>query len=134
MKVMAEKKFYVPKILRDDLITWFHNNLHYPDEDGTNNTIEQHFVSPGMSKMIDAVVKECDQCQRNKITGAKNYDKVTPTNDRGVPPCDTVHVDLAGSWTVEFKLTDNGKILTKQILCFTVVDKATGCTGGRNLP
>ena len=37
-----------------------------------------------------------------------------------------MHVDLAGPWTVEFKLTDNGKILAKQILCFTAVDKATG--------
>ena len=77
-------------------------------------------------KMIDAVVIGCDQCQRNKITGSKNYGKVPPTNDKGVPPWDTVHVDLAESWTVEFKLTDNGKILTKKALCFTAVDKATG--------
>ena len=66
-----------------------------------------------MSKLIDAVVKECDQCQRNKIPGSKNYGKVPPIDDRGVPPWDTVHVDLAGPLTVEFKLTDNGKILTK---------------------
>ena len=76
--------------------------------------------------MIDAVVKEHDQCQRNKITGSKNYGKVPPTDDKGVPPWDTVHVDLAGPWTVDFKLTDNGKVLTKQVQCFTAVDKATG--------
>ena len=78
--------------------------------------------------MIDAVVKECDQCQRNKLTGSKNYGKVPPTDDKGVPPLDTVHVDLVGPWTVEFKLTDNGKILTKQVLWFTAVDKATDWT------
>ena len=76
--------------------------------------------------MIDAVVKESDQYQQNKITGSKNHGKLPPTDDKGVPPWDTVHVDLAGPWTVDFKLTDNGKILTKQVQCFTVVDKATG--------
>ena len=79
-----------------------------------------------MSKMVDAVVKVCDQCKRNKITGSKNYSKVPLTDDKGVPPWDTVHVDLAGPWTVEFQLTGNGKILTKQVLCFKAVDKATG--------
>ena len=79
-----------------------------------------------MSKMIDAVVKECDQCQQNKITGSKNYGKVPPTDDKGVPSWDTVHVVLAGPWTVDFKLTDNEKILTKQVQCFTAIDKATG--------
>ena len=39
---------------------------------------------------------------------------------------DTVHVDLAGPWTVDYKLTDDGKILTKQVQCFTAVDKITG--------
>ena len=79
-------KIYVPQILRDDLIAWFHNNLHHPDEDGTRNTIKKHFAWPVISKMIDAVVKDCDQCQRNKITVSKNYGKVPPTDDRGVPP------------------------------------------------
>ena len=53
-------KIYIPQIFRDDLIAWFQNNLHHPDEDGTRNTIKQHFVWPEMSNMTDAVVKEFD--------------------------------------------------------------------------
>ena len=109
----GKAKIYAPRILCDDLIAWLHNNLHHPGEGGTRNTIKEHFAWPGMSKRIDAVVKECDQCQQNKITGSKNYGKVPPTDDKGVPPWDTVYVDLAGPLTVDFKLTDNEKILTK---------------------
>ena len=46
----GKAKIYVLQILRDDLIAWFHNNLHHPGEDGTRNTIKQHFAWPGMSK------------------------------------------------------------------------------------
>ena len=50
----GKAKIYVPQIHRDNLIAWFHNNLHHPSEDGTRNTIKQHFAWPGISKIIDA--------------------------------------------------------------------------------
>ena len=46
-----------------------------------------------------------------------------------MPLWDTIHVDLAGSWTVKFQLKDNGKMLTKQVQCFTAVKNATGFPG-----
>ena len=109
----GRKKICVLQILRDDLIDWFNNNLHHPGEDGTQITIEQHIEWPRMSKMIDAAGKACNQCQRNKITGSKNYGNVPPTDDKGLPPCGTMQVDLAGQWILNFKLIDSGKILTK---------------------
>ena len=56
----GKAKINIPQIFRDDLIAWFQNNLHHPDEDGTRNIIKQHFALPKMSNMIDAVVKEFD--------------------------------------------------------------------------
>ena len=32
--------------------------------------------------MIDGAIKGCDKCQRNKITGSKNYGKVPPADDK----------------------------------------------------
>ena len=48
----GKAKIYVPRILRDDLIAWFHNNLHHLDEDGTRNAIKQHLAWSDVSKWL----------------------------------------------------------------------------------
>ena len=67
----------------------------------------------GCVKMIDVVVKECDQCQRNKITSRRTTEKYRQL---------TTQECLLETLYMSIFL----KILTKQVQCFAVVDKATG--------
>ena len=89
-------------------------------------TIKQNFMWPGLKKDVTKLVKTCATCQKHKVTGGKEYGTIPQTDDRHVPPWDTVHVDLIGPWKVHFKLTKSGRTLTQQVKGFTAVDKATG--------
>ena len=121
-----EYKIYIPKLLRVDVLQWYHTNLRHPGIERMYATIRQNFLWPGLKKEVTKLVQTCETCQKNKVTGAKAYRTIPTTDDRQVPPWDTVHVDLVGPWKVHFKLTRSGRTLTQQVKGFTAVDKATG--------
>ena len=121
-----EYKIYVPKILRSDMLQWYHINLRHPGIDRMYATIRQNFLWPGLKREVTNLVQTCAVCQQNKVTGTKAYGTIPASDDRQVPPWDTVHVDLVGPWNVYFRLTESGRTLTQQIKGFTAVDKATG--------
>ena len=70
-KKAKEYKMYIPKLLRSDILHWYHVNLRHPGIDRTYATIKQNFLWPGLKKEVTKLVQTCEVCQRNKVTGAK---------------------------------------------------------------
>ena len=93
-----EYKMYIPSLLRRDILQWYHLNLQHPGIERMYVTIKQNFMWPGLKKDVTKLVKTCATCQKHKVTGGKEYGTIPQTDDRRVPPWDTVHVDLIGPW------------------------------------
>ena len=122
----ADPKVYVPEILRDNTLDWFHTNLQHPGQERMANTIRQNFTWPKLAQDVATMVATCNACQRRKVTGQKKYGHIPLPDDHQVEPWDSVHVDLIGPWDVKFKLTGTGRVRTEKVKALTIVDKATG--------
>jgi hypothetical protein len=84
--------------LRIPIIDWYHNNLCHPGAKRTERTIRQRLVWPGLSKDVEAYVKNCDACQRCKQR--PKYGQL-PAKDVDIRPWHTVCVDQVGPYTVK---------------------------------
>lgn len=51
-----EYKIYVPKILRSDMLQWYHINLRHPGIDRMYATIRQNFLWPGLKREVTNLV------------------------------------------------------------------------------
>ena len=51
-----EYKIYVPKILRSDMLQWYHVNLRHPGIDRMYATIRQNFLWPGLKREVTNLV------------------------------------------------------------------------------
>ena len=70
-----EWKIYIPTKLKAELIEWYHDVLKYPGTTRMINTINKNFGWPGLISDIKKFVKNCDKCQRYKLTARKNMVK-----------------------------------------------------------
>ena len=52
--------------------------------------------------------------------GVKKYAKLPLTTLLDTNPWETVQVDMIGPWTVQFKLTNEGKTISRQIKALTM--------------
>ncbi|KAL7523869.1 hypothetical protein ACHAWF_000709 [Thalassiosira exigua] len=87
-----------------------------------------------MRKQVDDFVKSCDECQRYKITGKRDYGKlpaVPALRDR--EPWEKIQVDCAGPWTIRVK-TSSGKAWEYSFHIMTMVDCCTNWCELKSIP
>ena len=112
--------------LREAITEWYHVMLKHPGAERLLATMRTHFNWPGMTKTIENYVKNCDICQKNKITGNKKYGKIPLAEEwDNFNPWECVHVDMVGPWKVKYKLTTSGKTITVDLLALTMIDRVT---------
>ena len=121
-----EPLVYVPLDLREAIIEWYHVMLKHPGAERLLATMRTHFNWPGMTKTIENYVKNCDICQKNKITGNKKYGKIPLAEEwDNFNPWECVHVDMVGPWKVKYKLTISEKTISIDLLALTMIDRVT---------
>jgi hypothetical protein len=66
-------------------------------------------------------------CQEYKITATKKCGKIPLPKSPDIKPWEEVHVDMIGTWTVYFSLTNKpGMTKIQQLLARTIINKGTG--------
>ena len=70
--LFKNKKIYVPKKLRHDVLVWYHHFLCHPGATRLEMTLSRTMVWPGMSQDCKIFVRVCDTCQCTK-KGSKKY-------------------------------------------------------------
>ena len=119
-KVLVLKdKIFIPKVLRNRVLNWYHEMLRHPGVERTERTIRQHLVWPGLSKDVSEHVAACPQCQKCKKARKKYGHLPAKTFDEN--PWDTVCVDQIGPYTV---INQFGKEMVLNAM--TMCDPATG--------
>ena len=109
-----EWKIYIPTKLKAELIDRYHDVLKHPGTTRMINTINKNFGWPGLIAGIKKFVKNCDKCQRYKLTARKKYGKIPVDDRKRIEPWDEVHVDLVGPWPVHVKVKDTNKTEIKK--------------------
>jgi len=118
---------YVPVSLRASLLQWYHLTLQHPGVKRMQATLKENFYWPGVDAAVENLVKNCDTCQRCKLTAVKKYGKIPLPADSKLTPWEEVHVDLIGPWDVRYNSSDApGKSTIEKIHALTIIDKATG--------
>ena len=111
------------------MIEWYHLNLRHPGVTRTINSIRQNFGWKGMRKQVEAHIKSCDECQRNKIVGKAAYAyeelPLVPTL-RDIEPWEKVHVDCTGHWTVHVTTAASDEVVTYKIHILAMLDACIG--------
>lgn len=83
---------YIPTSLRFPLFRDYHC-LSHSGPDATLRTMQEHYVWPGMRKTVKLWAKQCEECQRSKITRhTKSLIGDIPSTAR----FHTIHIDLVG--------------------------------------
>ena len=122
------EKIYVPKSLRNKVITWYHHYLCHPGGDRLASTLKQVCVWKGMINQARNYCTRCPKCQKFKKRSTK-YGHVPPKEAETMEPWHTVCVDLIGNYSVKAKVrqTDGSiKVCEINLLCMTFIDPATG--------
>ncbi len=117
--VCYDGKIYIPKPLRLNVITWYHEYLCHPGETRTEETIKQHLWWPEMRPQIRSFVDKCEACQRGKKKRLK-YGLLPPKEAEAVPWAHLC-VDTIGPYKIRRK---GKKDLEFQAVTF--IDPATG--------
>ena len=117
--IMKNKNIYVPKILRQPVLDWYHHFLCHPGATRLAATIGQTMAWLGLIQDAKAHVKTCTICQKSKKSTIK-YGHLPPKNAEGTP-WQILCVDLVGPYTVT--LTKE-KVVTLHAMTF--IDPATG--------
>ena len=115
----ANPKVYIPEILRDNTLEWFHTKLHHPGKERMVNTIRQNFTWPKLAQDVATIVATCDGYQRGKVTGQQKYGHIPLPDDHQVEPWDSVHVDLIGLWKISIQFEYEFRAL---ICVYSVID------------
>ena len=85
----------------------YHDALIYPGTTGMIATIGQYFTWPGWTMTIKRLARECDKCQRYKLTAGKCYGKLVRDNHPRNAHLNDVQMDLICLWSVDIKYPDN---------------------------
>ena len=77
--------------------------------------------------MIEDLIKHCEECQRYKITGKRQYGilPLTPAL-RDKQPWEVVHVDCCGPWNVNYEDLLTTNVVQHKIQLLTMVDACLG--------
>ena len=70
-----QETIYVPVSLRASLLQWYHLTLQHPGVKRMQATLKENFYWPGVDVAIEKIVKNCNTCQRCKLTAVKNMAK-----------------------------------------------------------
>ena len=116
---LYKNKIFIPKPLRDRIVTWYHAYLSHPGQTRMERTLAQTIYWPKMADTINQHVKTCRVCQKTKGP-RKLYGKLPPKQIPPVTPWNRVDVDLIGPLTVKTKNS------TRQLRALTMIDPATG--------
>ena len=114
---------WVPKDIAEGIISWYHENLGHPGVTRTVRTISQNFGWKGLRADVERYIKHCDECQRHKIVGKRQYGKI-PLNDSlgDKDPFEKVHVDCIGPWTISMYDPGLEKEAKYQIQAMCMID------------
>ena len=122
-------KVWVPQLLQQRIIDWYHNNLQHAGVTRMIATIGQIFVWPGLRPMVEKHVATCDSCQRNKQSNKKQYGKLPLVSAlRNKNPWERVHVDCGGPWKIRFTKGETGTITSFDVHLLAIVDACTKWT------
>ena len=61
--IMYKKRIYIPKVLRERIMEWYHIQLVHPGSTRMISTIQASMYWHGMRKDVEQYVKTCDVCQ-----------------------------------------------------------------------
>jgi len=117
--ICYKDKIYIPRILRNHVINWYHEYLMHPGELRTAETIAQHLYWPGIKADVKKVVQRCDPCQKGKTKRLK-YGKL-PEKLAEAQPWEHLCVDTIGP----YKIRRRGR-KPLEFMALTFIDPATG--------
>ena len=126
--VTYEGKIYVPAVLRQRTMSWYHHYLNHPGGERLYKTLEQVCYWKGMVNQCIQFCKRCKECQKHKPRKIK-YGKVPPKNVGPLQPWDTVHTDLIGPYSIttqQFQPDGSQKEVTLQLTYMTMLNPVTG--------
>jgi hypothetical protein len=112
-------KICVPVPLQARIVAWYHEYLHHPGQNRTEETIKQTFTWPKLRQQVEYFCKTCKICQLNKCQ-KKKYGHLPLKEPYELVPWKPVDVDLIGPYTIR---TPN-KVWT--LYCLTMIDPVTG--------
>ena len=123
--VLLNGKIYIPSVLREATVEWYHNNLCHPGSTVLHGTMAQTMAWPGMSMDIIKHTRTCTRCQIAKKAKLK-YGHVPPKLAE-ITPWEVLCVDLVGPYTVTLSKGKTKKDdVTRSLLAMTFIDPATG--------
>ena len=99
---LFHKKIYIPRVIRGDILEWYHTMLCHPGAKRTERSIRQHLTWPGLTKKVHDYVSSCHQCQRYKFHRAK-YGYVQPNLDDDAHPWHAICVYEIGPYNVTLR-------------------------------
>ena len=102
-----EDRIYVPKVMRQAVIDFYHQMLRHPGMTRTYMTMRPHLSWPKMKEDIERAVAECAICKEWK-RGDKSYGKI-PVKTPDTKPWEVVCVDLIGPYPIKGNDHENGK-------------------------
>jgi Integrase zinc binding domain len=117
--ILFNNKIYIPKTLRNPILSCYHTALQHPGIQQTKRAIHSHLVWSQLSSDVKKHIKSCHQCQRCK-NPRKKYGHLA-LKDIDQNPWDKISVNLIGPYTVT---TKHEKELNLHAL--TMYDPATG--------
>lgn len=125
--ICRHDKIVIPTILRERIVTWYHDMLCHPGETRTEQTLRQQYWWPNLRDDVHEVCSKCDTCQRTK-RNSKKYGHL-PAKEAEADPWETLCVDLIGPYTIKRRGKKN-----LVLWCVTMIDPATGWFEMREIP
>ncbi|GFH61169.1 hypothetical protein CTEN210_17645 [Chaetoceros tenuissimus] len=100
--IIYKNRMYVPQILRQRTLTWYHYMLCHPGGSRLANTIGTAANWPGIHNHAAQFCKKCKICQKFKKRNQK-YSELPPKTIETPQPWHTVAVDLIGPYKINAK-------------------------------
>ena len=126
--IAFENKIYVPVVLRQRTMSWYHYYLNHPGGERLYKTLNRVCYWKGMANQCTLFCRRCSDCQKHKPRKRK-YGQLPPRNVGRLVPWETVHTDLIGPYSLTTKqYQPDGSIqeVELHLTCMTMIDPATG--------
>jgi hypothetical protein len=108
-------RIVLPESLVQDAIEWYHVYLVHPGVTRTLATISAYFYAPKLQQKVEAVIKRCGACVRQK-SGALGYGHLPERGDYPAP-FEFVAVDCFGPWKIKIKNRNPIKVFALSCTC-----------------
>ena len=69
-------RIYVPKVLRNELVEYYHNDAQHPGINKTITIIHRYFDWPGLRSDVEEFIEICDNCKKSKRRNLTPYGKM----------------------------------------------------------